>query len=462
MKAWFDSILVRIVLIQVVTLGVIALALLAASRLLLQSEAVEFERRSLQAHAGMVAQSLYVAEDGTVRLELPDAEHDFFARGLGGLAYAVTGESGEVQQITSSSTRPRFIGKAQAGAPVYYQSSDKQKSYLGIRVPVTVDGHKLWVQITRRIRHPDMVTGDVAAYFLSRIGWYAVPIVILCVLLSILATKKMLRPIRAVSDMAGAIDPARLDIRLPTEMLPKEIVPLVHAVNCSLSRLEYGFLIQRDFTAHAAHELRTPLSILRAQIENIEAPDTVRSLREDVDAMSHIVDQLLSAAEFEGMTVSAGEVADLSQICSEVIAFMAPVALASAKDIALTGYEGAIVVNGSAAMLYQAVRNLVENALKYSPPETCIEVDLDAAGLVRVLDRGPGVPEKQREAIFRRFWRADRSKTDGAGLGLAIVSRVAEAHGGRIRVSSRSGGGAEFTLDLTAARQTALRSAKNA
>ena len=105
-------------------------------------------------------------------------------------------------------------------------------------------------------------------------------------------------------------------------------------------------------------------------------------------------------------------------------------------------------MRGHSEALFRAVRNLVENALKHTPKGSSIEVDVSPDGTVRVLDDGPGVPEADRESIFRRFWRRDRAKADSRGLGLAIVARVAEAHGGSIEVKNRPEGGAIFTLKL--------------
>ena len=461
MKIRLDSILVRIVLLQMATLLVIAAALYGASLWLLDSDVVRFERRSLQYHAERVASRLKLEPDGSVRAELRPRFREFYAHGLGGIAYAITDADGTVLDSSREPERLEMMGDPKGTEPVYFQSPHKRRSYLGVSIPAKVGGKQVWVQITRQIRHPDMVTGDVATYFLGRIGWYAIPIVLLVFALSILVVRHMLRPLIKVSGMAGAIGPDRLDKRLPVEALPQEIVPLVKAINASLANLERGFHFQREFTAHAAHELRTPLSILRMQIDNLADQNAAASLREDVDAMGHVVDQLLHASEFEGMTVRPEESADLHKICCDVLAFMAPVALADGKDLALEGAEVPVIVKGSEHMLYQAIRNLVENALKYSPAGSCIEVDVNRNGAVRVLDRGAGVPQDQRELIFRRFWRGDRTRTDGAGLGLAIVARVAEAHGGTVSVEDRPGGGAVFCLDLQSALQPAHRGVAN-
>jgi signal transduction histidine kinase len=447
-----NSILAKIVVLQIGTLAVVTAALFLAGYMLLNSDAAEFERRSLQSHANNIARSLHVEADGSIRAMLSPKSREFYAKGLGGLAFAVTDRSGAALDMSRALDRIQLMGDPTAGAPVYFQSTDKQRSYLGISVPVKIGNRDVWVQVTRKVRHPAMVTADVAAFFLQRIGWYAIPIIGLVLVVSVLVMRRMLRPIVTISELAGSIDPNRLDTRLPTQDVPGEIVPLVKAVNTSLTTIERSFHLQRDFTAYAAHELRTPLSILRMQIEGLADKKVAESLRDDVDTMSHIVDQLLNAAEFEAMAVSPDEQVDLHKVCSDVIELMEPLALSDGKDLALIGEEGPVWLNGSAPMLFHAVRNLVENALKYSPSGTCVEVMIEPEGIVRVMDEGAGVPEAQRALVFQKFWRGDRTKTNGAGLGLAIVSRVAEAHGGCVKVNNRSGGGAVFIFDLTAAR----------
>jgi signal transduction histidine kinase len=116
----------------------------------------------------------------------------------------------------------------------------------------------------------------------------------------------------------------------------------------------------------------------------------------------------------------------------------------------VSGEPGIALVRGNAEALRQAVRNLVENALQHTPPDTTVEVAVSPAPALQVTDRGPGVPASDRERLFERFWRGRRSSV-GAGLGLAIVQRIAAAHGGSLTVDDVPGGGASFTIRLPAA-----------
>ena len=133
-------------------------------------------------------------------------------------------------------------------------------------------------------------------------------------------------------------------------------------------------------------------------------------------------------------------------LCADVVAFMAPLALEQGKDIALGGVEGPIWVAGDGEMIMRAVRNLLENAVKHTPARSTVEVLVDNDGGVRVRDAGPGVRDSDRENLFRRFWRKDRSRPGSAGLGLSIVRQIADIHGGTVTVDNRPEGGAEFRV----------------
>ncbi len=168
---------------------------------------------------------------------------------------------------------------------------------------------------------------------------------------------------RQASEIARDIGPTRTDLRLPTDEIPREVRPLVSAINLALDRLEEGFRIQRDFTADAAHELRTPLSILRTRLDTLEDKQIGQALRNDVDGMAHIISQLLEIAELDAFVVDPLEKADLRSVTAEVAEFVAPLALAQGKDVALLGTTDPVWVKGNPEMLSRAIRNLAENAI---------------------------------------------------------------------------------------------------
>jgi signal transduction histidine kinase len=204
--------------------------------------------------------------------------------------------------------------------------------------------------------------------------------------------------------------------------------------------------LQREFTADAAHELRTPLSILRTRVETLDDPGVAKELRQDIEAMSRVVSQLLDIAELEAFAIDPKEVADLQAAAAEVAGFVAPLALEQGREIALSGAAAPVFVKGNAEMIKRAIRNLAENAIRHTPKDTVVEFVVEENGKVTVQDRGPGISDEERELIFRRFWRRDRNSQGSSGLGLSIVQRIAELHGATIAVENRVMGGAQFSL----------------
>jgi signal transduction histidine kinase len=266
-----------------------------------------------------------------------------------------------------------------------------------------------------------------------------------------------IEPIRLASRRARDIGPKAPGLRLSVKGMPKEILPLISAINGALDRLDGALDAQRRFTADAAHELLTPLAVLRAQIDALDADSSTGSLRSDVDAMTDLVHQLLYLAELEshGEAVEGEAQADLHGVAIEVITMLAPLAIQGGKQIALSGATGPILVKGSSKMLNRALRNLIENALRHTPMNTTVEVHLSADGLIRVSDKGKGVPPDKRDTVFQRFWRGDKNMGSGAGLGLSIVKRIMENIGGQIWIEDAPGGGACFAVRLAKANHTA-------
>lgn len=220
-------------------------------------------------------------------------------------------------------------------------------------------------------------------------------------------------------------------------------------------RLRDSEIRHRDFAADVAHELRTPLSVMRANLDNMADGAQVKALRGDIDSMARLVEQLLAASRAEMLTVGPDDVADLHQVAVSVASHMAPLAIQKGRTIEVTGERGAVVVRGDPNALEQAVRNLVDNAIKYSDPRSVITIQVsDGPPALSVTDRGSSVPLEMREAIFTRFIRADR-RAGGAGLGLSIVKRIVSAHGGNIGVGVPDGGdGAVFTITFPVGAQT--------
>jgi signal transduction histidine kinase len=236
--------------------------------------------------------------------------------------------------------------------------------------------------------------------------------------------------------------------RLPERALPLEIRPLASAVNAALDRLEQALKAQREFTADAAHELRTPLAVLRTHIDTKLDPATAKELQADVSAAVRILDQLLELAEMEGGWAGQWKKGDLNDITADIVAQNAPLAIAEKKGLEFIPAPQSLILLCNWEMVSRALTNLIDNAIRYTPAGKEVTVQVVAPNLVRVLDRGPGIKPDQRRFIFRRFWRQDRQSRGHAGLGLAIVAKIAQLHGGSVAVTDRPNGGSNFELAL--------------
>ncbi|HEY1877918.1 MAG TPA: HAMP domain-containing sensor histidine kinase, partial [Rhizomicrobium sp.] len=404
----------------------------------------QFEVRSLRDHAATIAQYLSRTPDGW-RLDMPEDLKTLYAHGLDGLSYTVA----------DAENRPLFSSNLQGGAARVPISSEQLQRYsengaefYSLALKRGEGGDAIWIKVAQNIQHPDVIFDDIVSSYLGHIGWFTVTILALLLAIDIIVIRSALKPVRRASEIASAVDPARTNLRLPDHDMPHELLPLITSMNQALDRLEQGIQVQREFTTDAAHELRTPLAVLRTRVETMADREGLDAVKADILVMTHVVNQLMEMAEVEGNSTPPTTTVDLRAVSAEVAAMMAEIAIRQDRSIALTGANGPVWVRGDGAMIFRAVRNLAENAIKHTAPGTVVELKVEDDGSVAVMDRGPGVPEKDRAMIFRRFWRADRNPTQGAGLGLAIVAKIAEIHAGMVTVASRPGGGAVFTLQF--------------
>ncbi|HWU27087.1 MAG TPA: ATP-binding protein [Rhizomicrobium sp.] len=451
MKPRFRSLLWRIIGLHVFALTAAAVALPLAIYFLLNDTAASYENRTLRAHADTVA--LYLAPNpaGGWSLSLPDDLRTFYQHEFDGFAYSVIDQSGRVAFSSLPGGAPILRNDKRLPQPVYFNRQRGKAIYYGASIPERRGAENVWVEVAQDLQHPDVIVDDIVADFLRHVAWFTIPIVIFLIVADIAIVRRALHPVVQASELARSIDTTRLELRLPAHEIPREIRPLVKAVNHALDRIEQGFRTLRNFTADAAHELRTPLSVLRLRVDTTLPADVAAPLRKDIEAMSYVVEGLLAVAELEGTLIASDETADLHAITADAISLLAPIALRQGKDIALTGALAPVIVRGNRGMLFQAVRNLAENALTHTAPGTCVEIALGRDGSISVMDEGPGIPAGEQPLIFDRFWRGESKRGDGAGLGLAIVQRIVDAHGGTVKVCNRMPRGAVFSIQLALA-----------
>ena len=444
----FKSIFSRIIFLHVIALVITAIFMPVVLYYFFKWAANDLHDQAMRDQADLVAHYLVLRGDGGWTLDLPPALQDIYSQAVGRYAYAVLDDTGRVLFSSLKDRSPIFSAAPRSSNVAYLETRRGNAAVSGVSLSKEADGRRVWVQVGEDLAHRDVIIDDIVADFFKRVGWITLPMLLFLLAIDIVIFRRALRPLVNASEMAKKINPKRTDVRLPPEEIPKEILPLVQAVNQALDRLEVGFRVQREFTADAAHELRTPLTILRSRVDTLADRGISKALHQDIEGMARIVSQLLDIAELETFSIDPAEKADLRAICAEVAEFAAPLALAKGKNIALSGSDASVWVNGNPEMLSRAIRNLVENAINYSPPGTTVEIVVESNGMVRVLDEGPGIKEDERELIFQRFWRRDRRRTGNAGLGLSIVQRIADTHAATISVENRPTGGANFSLSF--------------
>ncbi|WP_407180495.1 ATP-binding protein [Bradyrhizobium sp. STM 3562] len=442
----FESIISRIVILHVVAVVITSILMSVGLSWLLSYATNNIHDKAMQEQANAVAEHLSLSPDGHLELNLPSDLRGLYSQEYGRYSYAVIDDQGRVLFSSLKDRAALFRADGRSADVAFLQQRRGNATVSGASVRKTVGDRNVWVQAGEDLTNRDVLTDDIVADFYKNVGWITLPILLVLLITDIAIFRRALRPLRQASEIAAEIGPARPGLRLPTEEIPREVRPLVSAVNQGLDRLEEAFKVQRDFTADAAHELRTPLSILRTRIDFLEDQETRQALRQNVEGMAHIISQLLDIAELDALAIEPSEKADLQSVAAEVAEFVAPLALAQGKDVALYGTTEPVWVKGNPEMLSRAIRNLAENAINHTPPGSTVEFLVENGGTVSVLDHGPGIPEDERKLIFRRFWRRDRRKAGSTGLGLSIVQRIAELHSATITVENRRPHGACFSL----------------
>ena len=271
---------------------------------------------------------------------------------------------------------------------------------------------------------------------------------------------RSLKPLKEFSEKIEEVEARNLSDSRIEENKVKELNQLSISYNKMLDRLSESFEMQRQFTANAAHELRTPLAVMQAQLDLYHttghpATDactekTIQMVTDQNERLSKMVKTLLDMSELQ--TVARDEKIEVDALVEEVLADLDP--LAEEKNVILESVCDAVTMMGSDILIYRVVYNLVENAIKYNIDSGWVRVTLDADHkyfYVKVADSGIGIPEDSVDHIFERFFRVDKARSrevGGTGLGLSITKNVIQMHHGVIDVESTQGEGTTFSMRI--------------
>lgn len=287
----------------------------------------------------------------------------------------------------------------------------------------------------------DLIFDSVLEEFLQDIAWLWIPFIILMLATNLLVAHIALRPLAETVREVEAIQPGGISITLSEKGLPDDVLALVRAVNQALARLREGYRAQEEFSGDMAHELRTPLAVMKAQLAVTDAP-YARVLERELSAMERLVEQLLDRVRLGRFRIERGDVVDLREVAREAAAFLAPRVIARGCRIEVEAGPRPVEVAGGRDDVFRAVRNLIENAMEHAPPHGMISISVTDTPAIRITDQGPGFPHAVLDARLRRGGHVRSDRRDGVGLGLSIVERTMQAHGGNLELSNPPGGGA--------------------
>ena len=290
-------------------------------------------------------------------------------------------------------------------------------------------------------------------------NWYiTAAVTLLGGILAYFVSGRALRPLRTFVAQVEKVQPNNLaDMKITEEVLP-EFRQFSDSFNQMLERLDEGFTAQRQFTGNAAHELRTPLALMQAQVElfSAEHPDVLpetadflRLLREQTERMTQMIRTLLEMCGLQA--VPCTDHIELGPMVDEIFADLAP--LAEKNNITLER-DGDGVMTGSDTLIYRLLFNLTENAIKYNRPGGSVRLSVTPESeklLIRVSDTGPGIPEHFQRSVFQPFFRVDKSRSreyGGVGLGLSLVWEIVKLHGGTVCVENSSEAGTTVAVSL--------------
>ncbi len=385
----------------------------------------------------------------------------------------------QIETFNTPVTSDRFIRITRVGGPVVYLSGQPRDRFFDVTAvgaaPTT--GSALSSRLVRQSGKRSLliatyrlaiasgeyvvevgVSGEPVDTAVRQLSWLlagAVPLVILITAGGgYLLIRRSLRQVAQVTRQAESITQQNLSQRLPLLSTGDELEELSRALNRMIDRLDAAFQNSKQFLADASHELRTPLTVLRAELEELAREQTGPAVRadrlgsvlEEVERLTRIVEQLFALSRLDaGEAQEKRAELDLGHLAAGTVEQMR--LLGDDRQIAITCHTSPAPMQGDSARLKQVLVNLLDNAIKYTPPGGAIAVVVQAEGeevVLTVSDTGIGIPATALSHVFKRFYRADPARsreTEGAGLGLAIARSICLAHGGTIEATSPDGRG---------------------
>jgi signal transduction histidine kinase len=436
----------------VVRLTIVVVLALACSYLVLYFEFREglmgLEGQSIAVQVQDLRKSI-VSGAGPPRLALPRSLQEFYAQPDALNGYQLLSADGAVLESGGFSAPYLPLPVAQGSGQIVMQreTAASGSSFMAAALELDDPQGPYWLRVVRNLEDPESL---VAQLMLGAFDELYPPIALLLIAVVsvvVVTVLSSLRSLRAVSHQASMLSLHRLDERLHAKNLPRELVPLVQAVNASLDRLEADYRVQREFTANAAHELRTPLATLRARLESRFSAQELGDVAFEIEQLARLVEQLLCLARLDSQEQFQVAPFDAHAVALDVARELAPVALDSDHHVTAAMPDASVPTHGNATLTRLVFRNLIENAIQYTPAGTSITLSADSATVI-IADDGPGIAPHATASLFERFRRGPNASGFGAGLGLAIAKCIMERQGGRLSLDPNAARGARFVMEF--------------
>lgn len=318
------------------------------------------------------------------------------------------------------------------------------------RSKIHLDGQLYYFDVARSDLLASLANEAVTPAIMESVTIIIILSFLLFLIMSFIAIKFIVKPAKELSIQIESIRPDDLEKRLQTEGVPKELLPIVIAMNNALDRVEKSFSQQKRFIADAAHELRTPLTILLNRVElKMPSSEVKSALKNDTQYLSRIVEQLLDLSRAQRIKELPEYSTDVVSAAKDACELLAPMAIDKGQELELIVQDDECKVSIEKGELMVILKNLLENAIRHTPEKSSIRLTI-AKTTFSVEDSGLGIPETNRELVFERFWRENQSDRNGSGLGLAIIQELLNHYEATISVSnSPSLGGAKFEVKFS-------------
>ena len=369
----------------------------------------------------------------------------------------IVAESPKMPRVLPVEIFPKTLSfSGQRPATVIYHAAN-HKTFALVTAKANVGSQSLTVQLAQERTHDERFTARYAALLTGMLGCG----ILTCAGVAMLVTRRTLRPLRRLRDSIERIGATRLEERVPMGSWPGELQPLALGFNNMLGRLEDSFTRLSQFSADLAHELRTPISILRGEAEGaLTKPQTLEQYREviassleEMQRLSTMIDNLLFLARAETIGSIKRQFFDGHAALKEICEFYE--VLSQEQDVELS-CEGRGPVYAEPGLFRRALINLITNALRFTPAGGRVTVSLqhrDGTSEIAVADTGCGISPQHVPNVFNRFFRGDAPRSShGSGLGLSIVKSIMQTHDGNVSVQSEVGRGTVVTLSFPNAK----------